>query len=164
MALLEVLYFPDPRLRKKAAPITVFDADLRRLVEDMYETMYENNGVGLAGTQVNVHKQIFTLDVSEKRDEPQCVINPEILSREGTIPDGEGCLSVPGSYDRVNRALKVRMRGVDLEGKPFEWEAEGLLAHVIQHETDHLDGKLFIDHLSRLKQERIRKKVEKFRK
>lgn len=165
MALLEILQFPDPRLQKVAQPITVFDLDLRRLVDDMYETMYENKGVGLAGTQVNIHKQIFTLDISEEHNQPQVVINPEIVSAEGELPDSaEGCLSVPGVYDHVHRAAKVHMRGVDLDGKPFEWHAEGFLAHVIQHEVDHLNGKLFINHLSRLKQERIRKKVTKFQK
>lgn len=162
MAVLEILKFPDPRLRTKATPVTKVDAAFKRVIEDMYETMYDANGVGLAATQVNIHQLFFVVDVSESRKEPKCVINPEIISKEGELVfDGEGCLSVPGAYDKVGRYERVKMRGMDLDGKTFEWDADGLLAHVIQHELDHLNGMLFVDHLSRLKQERIRKKMEK---
>ena len=161
MALLEILHFPDPRLRVKAQPITQIDDEVRRIVEDMYETMYASNGVGLAATQVGIHRQIFVMDVSETHNQRYCVFNPEILAKEGVQLDNEGCLSVTGVYDKVERAAKVRMRGMNLDGKLFELEGEGLMAACIQHETDHLNGILFIDHLSRLKQERIRKKIEK---
>ncbi|HLB41484.1 MAG TPA: peptide deformylase [Gammaproteobacteria bacterium] len=161
MALLEILHFPDPRLRVKAQPITQIDDHLRRIVDDMYETMYANNGVGLAATQVGIHQQIFVMDVSETRDRRYCVFNPEILTRVGTQLDTEGCLSVIGAYDKVERAAKVRIRGMNIEGNIFELEGENLMAACIQHEMDHLKGILFIDHLSRLKQERIRKKIEK---
>jgi peptide deformylase len=162
MALLEILKYPDPRLRIKAQPITKIDADLRRIVDDMYETMYASHGVGLAGTQVNIHQQIFTMDVSEARDQRICVLNPEIVSKQGMQFEAEGCLSVGGgAYDKVERALTLRLRGMDLDGKTFEMEAEGLTAVCIQHEVDHLNGVLFIDHLSRLKLDRIRKKIEK---
>lgn len=162
MALLEILKFPDPRLRVKGATVTKIDDEIRRIVEDMYETMYAAHGVGLAATQVGISKQIFTMDVSDSRDKKICVINPEILSREGMQFEQEGCLSVGGgAYDKVERAMKVRLRGMDLDGNIFEIEGEGLMASCIQHEVDHLNGLLFIDHLSRLKQERIRKKIEK---
>ena len=161
MALLEILQYPDPRLRTKAAAVTHVDAALRKQVEDMYETMYEAKGVGLAATQVNIHLQIFTMDVSKSFDEPLCILNPEITYKEGVQFESEGCLSVAEAYDKVERAMKVRMRGVDLDFKPIELEAEGLTAVCIQHELDHLNGILFIDHLSKLKQTRIRKKIEK---
>lgn len=162
MALLEILKFPDPRLRTKAQLITSIDEELRRIVDDMFETQYDSNGVGLAGTQVNIHRRIFTMDVSENRDQRICVINPEIIHKEGTQYEGEGCLSVGGgAYDKVERAAKVRLRYMNLDGKTVELEAEGLMAVCIQHEIDHLNGVLFIDHLSRLKQERIRKKIVK---
>ncbi|VVC74823.1 Peptide deformylase [Aquicella siphonis] len=162
MALLEILKYPDPRLRIKAQPVVSIDDELRRIAEDMYETMYDSCGVGLAGTQVNIHQRIFTMDVSEARDQRICVLNPEILHKEGIQYEAEGCLSVGGgAYDKVERALKVRLRGMDLDGKTFEIEAEGLMAVCIQHEIDHLNGILFIDHLSRLKQDRIRKKIVK---
>jgi peptide deformylase len=162
MAILEILKFPDPRLRIKAKPVITIDAELRHQVEDMYETMYASHGVGLAGTQVNIHYRIFTMDVSESRDQRICVINPEILSQSGTQFEAEGCLSVGGgAYDKVKRAMQVKLRGMDLEGKPLEIDAEGLMAVCIQHEMDHLNGVLFIDHLSRLKLDRIRKKIEK---
>lgn len=162
MAILEILRYPDPRLRVKAQPIVDIDDELRRIAEDMRETMYANNGVGLAATQVGIHKQIFLMDVSETRDQLFYVINPEIISKDGAQSDMEGCLSVGGAFDRVERAAKVSMRGLDLNGKPFELNATELMAACIQHETDHLNGVLFIDHLSRLKQERIRKKIEKY--
>lgn len=162
MAVLEILQFPDPRLRTKAALVTEIDAALRLIVDDMYETMYAAEGIGLAATQVNVHRQIFTMDLSESRDQPICVLNPEIIYKEGTQFETEGCLSVGGrAYDYVTRALKVKLRGMDLDGKTIELEAESLMASCIQHEIDHLNGILFIDHLSKLKQSRIRKKIEK---
>lgn len=162
MPVLEILKYPDPRLRIKAQPVTHINDELRRMVDDMYETMYAAQGVGLAATQVNIHWQIFTMDVSDTRDQRICVLNPEILSREGLQLEAEGCLSVGGgAFDKIERAMKVRLRGMDLEGKTFELDAEGLMASCIQHEIDHLNGVLFIDHLSRLKQERIRKKIEK---
>jgi peptide deformylase len=163
MALLEILQYPDPRLRTKAAPVAKGDVDaaFRAQVEDMVETMYDANGVGLAATQVNIHLQLFTMDISRERNEPRCVLNPEIIYKEGIQYESEGCLSVAEAYDKVERALKVRMRGVDLDFNPIEIEAEGLLAVCIQHELDHLNGILFIDHLSKLKQSRIRKKIDK---
>lgn len=161
MALLEILQYPDPRLRTKAQPVTQVTDELRRQVEDMYETMYASQGVGLAATQVNIHLRLFTIDVSEARDQPMCIVNPEIVSQEGKQYESEGCLSVAGAYDKVERAAKVGLRGADLDGKPIELEAEGLMAVCIQHEIDHLNGILFIDHLSRLKQERYRKKINK---
>lgn len=163
MAILEILKFPDPRLRIKAAPVETIDDDLCRIVEDMYETQYANNGVGLAGTQVNIHRQIFTMDASSDQSQKICVLNPEIIHREGEQYEGEGCLSVGGgAYDKVKRAAKVILRGMNLQGEIFELSAEGLLAVIIQHEVDHLNGLLFVDHLSRLKQDRIRKKIEKY--
>ena len=162
MAILEILAYPDPRLRTKAKLVTKIDDELLRKVEDMYETMYHAKGVGLAATQVNIHEQIFVMDVSEAQDQKICVLNPEIIHMEGEQYESEGCLSVNGAYDKVKRAMKVRMRGMGLDEKPIELEAEGLMAVCIQHEVDHLNGILFIDHLSRLKQERIRKKTEKF--
>lgn len=162
MAILEILQFPDPRLRTKAKPVVKVDEEIRRQVDDMYETMYHAKGVGLAATQVNIHLQLFTMDISETRDQRICVLNPEIIHKEGLQYEGEGCLSVgAGAFDKVERAMKVRMRGMDLDGKPIELEAEGLMAVCIQHEVDHLNGILFIDHLSRMKQERIRTKIEK---
>lgn len=162
MALLEILKFPDPRLRIKAVPVTKFDAELRRTVEDMYETMYEHQGVGLAATQVNIHQRYFTMDLSEERNQPVVVINPEIISQEGMQIDHHGCLSVGGGIsDRIERAAKLRVRGQDLDGKTFEWDMEEVGAICVQHEIDHLNGILFIDHLSRMKQDRIRKKLEK---
>lgn len=162
MAVLEILRFPDPRLRIKAKPVLEIDDSIRQLVEDMFETMYATNGVGLAATQIGVDKRIFTMDVSETRDQKYCIINPEIVSREGTQWEMEGCLSVGGNaYDKVERAAKVVLKAIDLDGKPMELQAEELMAACIQHETDHLNGILFIDHLSRLKQDRIRKKIEK---
>lgn len=162
MAILEILRFPDPRLRIKAQPIESIDAELHRIVEDMYETQYDARGVGLAATQVNIHRRLFTMDVSESRNERITILNPEIIHSEGIQYEGEGCLSVGGgAYDKVERAAKVRLRGMDMNGKVFEMDTEGLMAVCIQHEIDHLNGVLFIDHLSRLKQDRIKKKIEK---
>ncbi len=163
MALLDILHFPDPRLRTRATPVEQVDDSVRRLVADMFETMYQAPGIGLAATQVNVHRRIIAIDISEERDQPLCLINPEILERSGEEEMEEGCLSVPGVYDRVVRAERIRFRALDRDGQPFEQEAEGLLAICIQHEIDHLDGKLFVDYLSSLKRQRIRKKLEKQR-
>jgi peptide deformylase len=164
MALLQILEFPDPRLRTRAQPVTQIDAALRTLVDDMFETMYAAPGIGLAATQVNVAKRLLVIDISEKRDQPLVLINPDILAREGIEETEEGCLSVPGVFDKVTRAEKILVRALGREGKPFELEADGLLAVCIQHEIDHLDGKLFVDYLSELKRTRIRKKLEKERK
>jgi len=162
MALLEILTYPDPRLRIKAKPITQIDDELKRIVHDMYETMYASEGVGLAATQVNIHQRLFTMDLSETHDQASCILNPEIIYREGSQYEAEACLSVGGgAYEKVERAMKVRLIGMDLQGKKIEMEVEGLMAACFQHEIDHLDGILFIDHLSRLKNERIRKKIEK---
>jgi peptide deformylase len=163
MARLPILEYPDPRLRTKAAPVTHVDASIRKLIDDMFETMYAAPGIGLAATQVNVHKRVIVIDVTEDRSQPIALINPEIVSREGTAEGEEGCLSVPGIYDKVKRAEKVRVRTLDRDGKETEIEATGLLAVCIQHEMDHLEGKLFVDYLSELKRTRIRKKLEKER-
>jgi peptide deformylase len=164
MALLPILEFPDPRLRTRALPVEQVDATLRKLIDDMFETMYAAPGIGLAATQVNVAKRVLVIDISERRNEPLALINPEIASRAGIEETEEGCLSVPGVYDKVTRAERIRVRALDRDGKPLELEAEGLLAVCIQHEIDHLDGKLFVDYLSELKRTRIRKKLEKERK
>ncbi|OGT56061.1 MAG: peptide deformylase [Gammaproteobacteria bacterium RIFCSPHIGHO2_12_FULL_42_10] len=162
MALLKILKFPNPRLRTVAEPVHAIDDALRRTMDDMYETMYAHHGVGLAATQVDIHRRFFTMDVSESRKEPLCVINPEIISKEGVQYDYHGCLSVGGNIsDKIKRAAKLRLRGMDLTGKIFEWDLEELAAICVQHEMDHLNGLLFIDHLSRLKQGRIREKLEK---
>lgn len=162
MALLEILEFPDPRLRTVAKPVEQVDDDLRRLIDDMFETMYAAPGVGLAATQVNVHKRLLVLDVSEESNQPLVFINPEItpLTDQKQKYD-EGCLSVPGFYESVERPERIRVKALDRNGEPFEMEADGLLAICLQHEVDHLDGKLFVDYVSRLKRERIRKKLEK---
>jgi peptide deformylase len=164
MALLQILEYPDPRLRTKAAPVTEFDAALRRLIEDMFETMYAAPGIGLAATQVDVHRRVIVIDLSPERTEPLVFVNPEILTREGAGTMEEGCLSVPGIFDEIERASKVRARFHDRDGAAHEVELEGLLAVCLQHEMDHLEGKLFVDYLSDLKRERIRKKLEKDRK
>lgn len=161
MALLQILHYPDPRLRTIAAPVETVDDSTRQLVRDLLETMYASSGIGLAATQVNVHQRILVLDVSEDRDQPKAFINPEIIHREGMEQMEEGCLSVPGFFEPVTRAERIRVRALDDEGRSFELEADGLLAICIQHEIDHLDGKLFVDYLSSLKQQRIRKKLEK---
>ncbi|GAB3464991.1 peptide deformylase [Azotobacter salinestris] len=162
MAILNILEFPDPRLRTVAKPIEAVDDDLRRLIDDMFETMYAAPGIGLAATQVNVHKRLVVMDLSEDKSEPWVFINPEFESlTEELEPYQEGCLSVPGFYENVDRPQKVRVRALDRDGQPFELIAEGLLAVCIQHECDHLNGKLFVDYLSTLKRDRIRKKLEK---
>jgi len=163
MSLLEVLLFPDDRLRQVAADVAQFDARVQRLTEQMLETMYEQRGVGLAATQINVHERIFVADCADEMDgpEPLVFINPVILERNGSVESEEGCLSIPGVTDKVTRAETVRVKAQDPEGNHFEREAGGLLAICIQHEIDHLDGRLFIDYLSPLKRQRIRKKFEK---
>jgi len=163
MALLPILEFPDPRLRTRAAPVESFDAALGQLVDDMLATMYAAPGIGLAATQVNVHQRVIVIDASEQRDQPVVLINPEIISREGVELTEEGCLSVPQVFEEVQRAARVRVRARARDGSAFEREFEGLLAVCVQHEMDHLEGKLFVDYLSSLKRERIRRKLEKDR-
>ncbi len=161
MALLNVLHFPDPRLRTVAEPVAEVDDTIRQLVDDMFETMYEAPGIGLAATQVNVHQRVIVIDVSEDKSDPRVYITPEILTREGIETMEEGCLSVPGIFEKVERADRVTVRALDRHGEEREEEADGLLAVCIQHEIDHLDGKVFVDHLSEIKRTRIRKKLEK---
>ena len=162
MALLPILEFPDPRLRKVASPITVFDVKLEVLIDDMLETMYDSQGIGLAATQIDVHKRLLVIDVSESKDSPLVFINPsfEIIEDELSEYD-EGCLSVPGFYETVSRPKGIKVQAQDRKGEKFEIEAEGILATCIQHENDHLDGKLFVDYISALKRQRIRSKLEK---
>ncbi len=163
MAILDILHFPDPRLRQCAREVEQVDDRLRQLVDDMFDTMYQAPGIGLAATQVNVHKRVVVIDISQDKDDPRVFINPEILVKEGVEEMDEGCLSVPGIYERVQRAERIRVRALDRNGQTFELETDGLLAVCIQHEIDHLDGKLFVDYLSQLKRQRIRKKLEKAR-
>jgi peptide deformylase len=164
MTKLVILEYPDPRLRKTAAPVAVVDDAVRQLADDMLETMYAAKGVGLAATQVDVHQRLIVLDVSEGRDQPLALINPEILMMEGSGPGEEGCLSLPGIYDKLTRATHIRVRALGRDGRPFEMDADGLLAVCIQHEVDHLEGKLFVDYLSELKRQLIRRRLEKERK
>ena len=161
MAIRDILHYPDPRLRNRAQAVERVDDAVRRLVDDMLETMYAAPGIGLAAIQVNVPKRVITIDISEHGDQPLCLINPEILELAGRIETEEGCLSVPGIYESVERADAIRARGLDRDGQAVEFEAEGLLAVCVQHEIDHLDGKLFVDYLSQLKRQRIRKKAHK---
>ncbi|QJD71842.1 peptide deformylase [Marinobacterium sp. LSUCC0821] len=162
MALLNILEFPDPRLRTIAEPVEQVDDEIRTLIDDMFETMYAAPGIGLAATQINVHKRIVVIDISEEGDEPLVLINPEYeLLTEELDQMQEGCLSVPGFYENVERPEHLRLKALDRDGKPYELEAKGLLAVCIQHELDHLNGKLFVDHISRLKRDRIRSKLEK---
>ena len=163
MAQLTILEFPDPRLRIRAVPVQVFDAALRLLIDAMLETMYAAPGIGLAATQVNVHQRLLVVDVSEAKNQPQVYINPQILTRDGVEQSEEGCLSVPQVYEQVERAARVRVRAQDRHGEFFERDLDGLLAVCVQHEMDHLEGKLFVDYLSSLKRERIRRKLEKER-
>ncbi len=164
MTRLTILEYPDPRLRTRAVPVDAVDSRLRELIDDMLETMYAAKGIGLAATQVNVHRRLLVADISEGHDEPRVFVNPEILARDGTETSQEGCLSVPGYYDDVERAARIRVRAQDRDGKTFEEELDGLLAICIQHEIDHLDGRLFVDYLSEMKRQRVRKKLEKERK
>lgn len=163
MAKLKILEFPDPRLRTKATPVEAVDDALRALIADMFETMYAAPGIGLAATQVDVHKRLLVTDVTPDKSEPHVLINPEILEKDGVQVSDEGCLSVPGYYEEVERAEHIRVRFLDRRGDTREMEAEGLLAVCIQHEMDHLDGKLFVDYLSEAKRQRIRKKLVKER-
>jgi len=164
MAKLTILEFPDPRLRTKAQPVTVFDAALKQFVADMFETMYAAPGVGLAATQVDVHRQLLVADMSENSDQPLVLVNPRILEKDGVQVFQEGCLSFPGIYADVERALHVKVAAQDIDGKPFERDFEGPLAVCIQHEMDHLVGKVFVDHLSAFKRSLLLKKLEKKRK
>ena len=162
MATLKILEFPNPNLRKIAVPVTSFDSDLKCLIDNMFETMYEANGIGLAATQVDVLKRLLVLDVSEERNDPKVFINPTIDVIESDLADyDEGCLSVPGFYETVSRPKKIKVSAQDKEGSQFEIEAEGVLSVCIQHEIDHLDGKLFVDYLSSLKRNRIKDKLQK---
>ena len=163
MAKLKILEFPDPRLRTKATPVEVVDDELRTFIGDMFETMYAAPGIGLAATQVDIHKRLLIADVSADQDDPHVLINPEILEKDGVIVTDEGCLSVPGFYEEVERAEHIKVRFLDREGAAVELDTQGLLAVCIQHEVDHLDGKLFVDYLSEAKRQRIRKKLLKER-
>jgi peptide deformylase len=161
MSRLHILRYPDPRLHKQAAPVKEIDEGIRTLVSDMAETMYAAPGVGLAATQVDVHKQVIVIDPSEARDKLLVLINPEIIAASGEADCEEGCLSVPGIYDRIARAERITVRALGLDGNTFTMEAEGLLAVCVQHEMDHLKGRVFVEYLSRLKQTRIRAKMQK---
>ena len=163
MALRTILEFPDPRLRTRAAAVTRFDASLGRLIDDMLETMYAAPGIGLAATQVDVHQRVIVIDVSEERNAPLVLINPQILERAGEAKAEEGCLSVPGIFDEVKRAATIRVRSHDRDGQLIDQAFSDMLAVCVQHEMDHLEGKLFVDYLSDLKRERIRKKLDKER-
>lgn len=161
MAILEILVYPDERLRTIAKPVKTVDEGVRTLVNDMIETMYDANGIGLAATQINVHKQIIVMDLSEQRNEPRVLINPRVIERDGEQTYEEGCLSVPDYHAPVKRAEHIKITALDEQGEIYELEADGLLAVCIQHEMDHLAGKVFVDYLSRLKQDRVRKKLVK---
>ena len=161
MAKLDILHYPDARLHTIAKPVAAVDARIRKLVDDMAETMYAAPGIGLAATQVNVHERVVVIDISETHDDLLVLINPEIIAQSGTEESEEGCLSVPGIYDRVKRAERVTVRALDRAGKPFELEADGLLAVCVQHEMDHLMGKVFVEYLSGLKRNRIKAKLQK---
>ncbi len=164
MSVLQILHYPDERLRKIAAPVKEVNSEIQRIVDDMFETMYAEEGIGLAATQVDVHKQIIVIDVSESRDQRLVLINPELLEKSGETGIEEGCLSIPEQRALIPRAERVKIRALDRDGKPFELNANDLLAICIQHEMDHLIGKLFVDYLSPLKRQRIRQKLEKMAK
>jgi len=164
MALLNILHFPDPKLRRVARPVTLFNSKLKNFVSDMFETMYEAPGIGLAATQVDRHIRLLVMDVSGERNAPRCLINPELLQADGEEESDEGCLSVPGFYESVTRAEHIRVRAMDEAGEMIEFEASGMEAVCIQHEMDHLEGKLFVDYLSKVKRDRIRKKLVKQKK
>jgi peptide deformylase len=163
MAKLEILHYPDKRLRKVAEPVDVVDDSIRSLVDDMFETMYAAPGIGLAATQVDVHKRVIVMDLSVEKNEPRCFINPQITKSEGVEQTEEGCLSVPDIFETVERAERIIVKALDKDGKEFTLEADGLLAVCIQHEMDHLQGNLFVDYLSPLKQLRVKKKIQKAR-
>jgi peptide deformylase len=160
MSLLTILHYPNPILRLKAEPVTEFNPDLQRFIDAMFATMYEDHGIGLAATQVNIQEQVIVIDVSPDKTSPYVFINPKIIEKEGEADSEEGCLSVPGAFATVKRAARIRVKALDRYGKPFELDADGLFGYCIQHEMDHLDGKLFIDRLSRLKRERVLKKLK----
>ncbi len=164
MSILNILQFPDPRLRTRAKPVTEFDDKLKALVSDMFETMYHAQGIGLAASQIDLHIRLLIMDISEEKNDPKILVNPEIIQSDGEEEMDEGCLSIPGYYEAVCRAQKVLVKAQDEKGDFFEFDAEGLEAVCIQHEIDHLDGKLFVDYISSLKRERIRKKLEKAKK
>ena len=164
MAILEILKYPDPRLRTVAESVDAVDDDMRQLIDDMFETMYTAPGIGLAATQVDVHQRLLVLDITEDKSAPMVFINPEILESEGNITHDEGCLSVPEIYEPVERAEKIKVKALNRNGEEFEMEVDGLLAICIQHEMDHLEGKLFVDYLSALKRSRLKKKMAKERK
>ena len=161
LSILNILEFPDERLRKKAAVVKTVDDKIKKLADDMLETMYQSHGVGLAATQVDVHQRVIVIDVSEEKDAPLFLINPEIIEKDGIKESEEGCLSVPGFFEKVKRAEHVRVKALNREGQSFEFEARDLLAVCVQHEMDHLNGKLFVDYISALKRQRIKKKLEK---
>ena len=161
MAILEILHYPDKRLRKVAEPVKNVDENIKKLVDDMFETMYSAPGIGLAATQVNVHQQVIVIDISEEKNQPLCLINPEIIAEEGKERCDEGCLSVPDFYETVERAEKVTVKALDQNGDEYTLQADGLLAVCIQHEIDHLQGKLFVDYLSPLKFQRFKKRLQK---
>ncbi len=161
MALLTILEYPDPRLKRIAAPVTAFDTSLKKLVEDMAETMYEAPGIGLAATQVDVHKRVIVIDISQDKSDLKVIVNPEIVAASGESLAEEGCLSVPEYYDKVRRAANITLKAQDASGAPYTLEADGLLSVCIQHEMDHLQGKLFVEHLSQLKQMRVKTKMKK---
>jgi peptide deformylase len=161
MALLPILHYPDPRLNKVAAPVASVDDRIRKLIKDMGETMYAAPGIGLAATQVDVHERVIVIDISDARNDLQAFVNPEIIERIGEAETEEGCLSVPGVYDKVRRAERIRVRALNVAGEAFTLETEGLLAVCIQHEVDHLEGKVFVEYLSRLKQQRIAARMKK---
>ena len=163
MTKLAILEYPDPRLRTRATPVAVVDDAVRQLIDDLLETMYASKGIGLAASQVDIHRRVLVLDISDSRDQPMAFINPEILEAEGSAPGEEGCLSLPGIYDKLERAARVRVRALDRNGEPFELQADGLLGVCIQHEMDHLEGKLFVDYLSELKRQLIRRRLQKER-
>ncbi len=163
MSILTILQFPDPKLRQKAAPVMSVDNSIRTLVDDMFETMYSAPGIGLAAVQVDILKRVIVIDISEDKSQPECFINPDIVERSGDEQMDEGCLSVPGIYEPVSRAKEITVRYLDRDGNAQELTVDGLLAVCIQHEMDHLDGKLFVDYLSEMKRNRIRKKMEKMR-
>ncbi len=163
MALLTILEYPDPRLRTRAQPVPVVDDSIRELIDNMLETMYAAPGIGLAASQVDVHKRVIVIDISKARDAPHVFVNPQLTLSGGAVETSEGCLSVPGFYEPVTRREQVRVQALDRNGEPFEFEADDILSVCIQHECDHLEGKLFVDHLSNLKRARIRKKLKKQR-
>jgi peptide deformylase len=164
MPLLQILEYPDPRLRTVAAPVAEVNSEIRQLISDMFETMYLAPGIGLAASQVDFHQRILVIDISEDKSQPLCFINPEIIELSGKVKREEGCLSVPDVYESVERAEKIRVKALDRDGKEFELEADELLGVCIQHEMDHLDGKLFVDYISTLKRQRLKKKLSKAKK